>query len=627
MSTAYDYYCNAFSRHIEPQEDISVSEWAALYRVLPKVGSPEPGLWLNERTPYLVAIMDALSPSSPIKRVILMKGTQIGGTEVGINWLLYIMDICPDTVMIVQPTIELARKWSKQRLASTVTESPKLRGKLKDNTGKESGNNILTKEFPGGMFIIIGSNSPANLGSSPLKHLFCDEVDRYPASAKGEGDPIDLARKRSSNFTGSKEFIPSTPVDKGDSKIESEFLRTDQNYYYVPCPHCDELQKITWTQIQWNKDSEGNELAETAYMECDFCHVEIYEHHKTKMLAGGKWIPDHPERSGNVIGFHISALYSPLGWKSWADCVEEYLDAKNDTIKYKTFVNTVLGESYEEKGASLAWEDIGKRREEYSHPVPMGVCVITAAVDVQGDRLELDVVGWGVGEESWRLGFHIIIGDPIARDVWNELDELLKKEYTHESGIKLKIQCCCIDSGSATKQVYEFTKPREHRRVYAIKGSSEPARPIVSRPGTSNKGKCKLFMIGTDTAKETMMSRLKNHNVGPGYCHFSFGYDDEYFKQLCAETMMIRKKDGYALRKWVKKRPRNEATDLFVYNLAAFTILSPKIERISASINEKYDADQEEKENPTPEKQENYFQQIKKRRVKAKKRGGFATNY
>ena len=445
---------------------------------------------------------------------------------------------------------------------------------------RDSGNSIFMKDFPGGLLILTGANSAAGLRSMPIKFLFMDEVDEYPGDVGGQGDPVSLAEKRTATFSRRKILLVSTPTIKHVSRIEQEYLASDQRRFFVPCPYCGAFDWIRWENIQWE---EGR--PETARLLCVHCSETIAEHHKTAMLAGGHWeatATDKPR--GGTAGFHLSALYSPLGWKSWAECVHEFLNAKDNHFLLKTWVNTTLGETWEERGSSVEPHELLKRVERYPEgaEVPHGVGSLVASVDVQDDRLEAKVVGYGAGEESWLIAYSQFYGDPAGDAIWFELDAFLKRKFLHASGRQLPVECVAVDSGGHhTEQVYKFCKLRQHRRIFAVKGGPIQGAPVVARPTTHNRYRCKLFILCVDTAKEIILGRLRVQSPGPGYMHLPESIVDlEYVQQLTAERALRKYVKGRgSVKEWVKIRERNEALDLEVYALAALYIPGPEFVR------------------------------------------------
>lgn len=570
----------ALGQSLAPEPALSVSTWADEHRFLSSSASSEPGRWRTSRTPYLKEIMDCLSPSHPAERVVVMSGAQIGKTECGNNWIGYVIHHSPGPMLMVQPTVEVAKRVSKQRIAPMIEATPALRGRVAESRARDSGNTVQVKEFEGGLLIITGANSGAGLRSMPIRFLFMDEVDEYPGDVDGQGDPVALAEKRTATFARRKVLLTSTPTLKGLSRIEREYLESDQRRFFVPCPLCGYAEYLTWRdpahhRIEWE---EGH--PETAHMVCAGCGERVEERFKTEMLERGEWRAT-ADAVNRTVGFHLSALYSPLGWKSWAKCAAEFLSAKEDPFRLKTWVNTVLGETWEERGDSVNAGDLSSRRERFAAEVPTGVGVLVAAVDVQGDRLEAVVKGYGAGEESWLIAFTQLHGDPARAEVWQELDQFLSQEFEHESGQKLRVETTVIDSGGAhTEHVYRYTRARFSRRVFPVKGGSIAGRPLVERPSVHNQYRVPLFVLCVDTGKDVVLSRLRIGSPGPGYVHLPEWTDEEYLAQLTAEKA-IRKyvKGRGAVREWVKLRERNEALDLEVYALAALYIGGPALLR------------------------------------------------
>lgn len=585
FADGYAVYCAAFEAGLMPDPEMKVSEWSEKYRRLPQKASPEPGPWRNDRTPYLVEIMDCLSPDSAAEQIAFMKGTQVGGTESGNNWFGYVVHHTPGPMMIVQPTLSLAKRFSKQRLASMIEEMPILQERIRDSRSRDSGNTTLMKDFTGGVLVIAGANSAVDMRSMPCKYIFFDEVDGYPRDLDGEGDPIDLAEKRATNFARRKLLKVSTPTTKGFSRIESDFEAGTRERYHVPCPHCGESQWLQWKNIKWDKSEEGVHLPDTAHYVCEHNGCVIHEHNKTAMLAGGKWVAENPGVGPKRRSFHLSALYSPLGWASWASIADRYLKAKaalaaGDDSKMKVFVNTDLAETWEEQGDKVETSELKARADSYRlRTVPMDALLLTAGVDVQGNRLEVKVKAWGPGEESWTVDWVALYGDPNEDDVWKQLDAYLVRPLSHQSGSAMTISATAIDSGGHhTQRVYAYCRGRAYMHVIAVKGMSTAGRPIIGKPtdveinhnGVKIKKGCKLWPIGTDTAKALVYGRLRLTSEGPGYMHHSVDLPTEYYEQLTAERLVTRYTKGHALMSWVKPNgKRNEALDCEVYATAA----------------------------------------------------------
>ena len=562
---------------LAPPPDLTVSQWADQNRILSSESSAEPGKWDTNRAPYQREIMDSFTDPT-VHSIILKCSAQVGKTEILHNAVGYFVDQDPCPILVLQPTVDMAESWSKERLSPMFRDTPCLRKKLSKEKSKDSNNTILKKKFPGGQLTVVGTNSPSGLASRPVRLIFADEVDRYPLSAGKEGDPVSLAKKRTTTFFNRKIFLDSTPTIQGISRIDAEYEESDKRRYHLPCKDCGHYQHLRWAQVRW----ENNDSSTARYV-CEACGVLWQDVDIKRQLKHGKWIAEKPFKG--IAGFHLNELYSP--WSTMSAMVDAFLVAKKSPETLKTWVNTSLGETWEEKGETVEHEALYKRREHYNEILPADVLVLTAGVDVQDNRLECEVVGWGEGFESWSVGYRVFYGDPGRADVWKDLDDYLSSTFEHETGVTLRIACACVDSGGHfTNQVYKFCKARQVRRIYAVKGRSQPGGPIASKPSTKNKGKVLLFTVGTDTAKELIYSRLKIDEPGPGYCHFSVHInDEEYFKQLTAEEVVLRYHHGFPVRVWVKKASaRNEALDMRVYATAAVEILKPKFDKVAKRL-------------------------------------------
>ena len=571
---------NAFFDVFRPKERMTISEWADRYRMLSSESSSEAGKWNTKRAEYQREIMDVFCDPT-VHTVVMMTSSQIGKTEIVLNILGFYMHYEPAPILVVQPTLEMAQTFSKDRLAPMVRDTPALRKILPDFKSRSSGNTILAKQFPGGHVTIAGANSPASLASRPIKVVLADEVDRYPPSAGSEGDPLNLAFKRTTTFWDKKRIVVSTPTIKGLSRIEMAYEESDKRKYFVPCPHCGHEQVLRWSNVVWEKDDPS-----TATYACEECGGMLSDAQRWGAVSKGRWIAER--ETNGVAGFWLNEIYSP--WVKLSEMVANFLEAKKSPHTLKTFVNTSLGETWEEdEGEGLEDLDFSKNISSY-RKVPATAAVLVCGVDAQDDRLEGEIKAFGEGEESWGIKPFVIHGSPALDSTWQQLEDVIFDTYEHESGVKMNVLCTCIDSGGHfTDEVYRFCKRHAMRRVYAVKGSSQPGKPIVSRPTTSNKLNVKLFSIGTDTAKELIYARLKIEESSPGFYHWNKEYDEEYFAQLTAEKIVTRYHKGFAKREWVKTRPRNEALDINVYALAAVRILNPNYKAIKGSLGSRHD--------------------------------------
>jgi phage terminase large subunit GpA-like protein len=571
---------------LRPEEPLTVSEWADRYRKLSSKASAEPGPWRTNRTPYLREPMDCLSSSSPVQRVVMMFAAQTGKTEAGSNWLGYVIDHAPGPMLCVQPTVEMAKRLSKQRLESMITDTPCLAAKIAPSRARDSGNTMFSKDFSGGIMLLTGANSSTGLRSAPCRYLFADEVDAYPSDVDGEGDPVALAERRTTTFARRKILLTSTPTVKDFSRIEAEYLRSDQRRFYVPCPSCGGMQWLQWPRLKWDAKRPGD-----VRYQCEHCGERFEENHKPMMLAAGEWRATAPS-DGRTAGFQLSGLYSPLGWCSWEQLVDDFLRAKSDAPALKAFVNTRLAETWEEDYAAAVSADglMTKRLAYESGTCPDGVVLLTCGVDVQDNRLAVSVWGWGEGETGWLIWHQELMGDPTQTEVWGQLDQVLVTEWATAAGKALKVSQVAVDSGGhCTHEVYRYVRDRVRQNVVAIKGSSRRNSPAVGKgskvdvswQGRVLKRGVTLYQLGTDTIKTTLFGRLRHNEAGGvGTLHFGMAADEEYFRQLTSERQALRYHRGFPIREWVKKAgDRNEALDCVVYAYAAMLLFSRRMNR------------------------------------------------
>ena len=555
-----------------PPPDLTISEWADEYRRLSPEASAEAGKWSTSRAEYQRGMMDAISDPR-IEQVVLMTSAQIGKTEIINNICGYHVHQDAAPMLVVQPTLEMAKSWSQERFAPMIRDSDVLANLIGDPRSRDSGNTILHKVFRGGHISIAGANSPSGLASRPIRVVLCDEVDRYPLSAGTEGDPVELAKKRSTTFWNRKIIMVSTPTEKGASRIEKAFAESDQRYFYVPCPDCKTEQVLKWESVKWENGDPN-----TAHYCCFECGSIWDDAKRYNAVKNGKWIATHP--SSSVAGFHLSALYSP--WTSLAQGVQDFINAKGDPMRLKAWVNLYLGETWEEQGERIDEYDLFQRKEYYEDNVPEGVLVLCAGVDVQDDRLAYEILGVGKGEETWSIAYDEIYGDPSSAELWALLDEVLGQTFVHPKRGEMTIRASCIDSGGHyTQQVYNYVKKRTGKRVFAIKGIGGEGKPIIGKPSKNNIGKINLFPVGTDTAKELIFARLKITEEGAGYCHFPIERSEEYFRMLTSEKKVTRYFKGRPRREWVKVRQRNEALDCRVYALAALQLMGLNLDNLA----------------------------------------------
>jgi len=580
-----DWIFAQLPQHLVPLEDLTVSEWADAYRVLSGKAAAEPGPWRTDRTPYLRDIMDALSADSPYEWVVFEKGAQIGGTEVGLNFLGYIIDRVPEPTMLVWPTENDIKSNVRIRIDPFFESTECVGSKISDGGPKDGANNTFLKEFTGGFIAFAASNSTAQLRSKPVCFLILDEVDEYPGNANQQGDPITLAEKRTTTYGARKKiFALSTPTVEGASRIDALYETTDMRRYYVPCPFCGVYQVLVWEQMRHEKGRPSN-----AWYECIHCEARIENHHKVVMLPRGEWRPETEARMPKRIGFHLSGLYSPVGMLDWGTCMSEYQEALGNPQRLKAWTNTVLGIPYVEKTERPEWEKLFYRRGEHElGSVPGGALLLTAGIDVQKDRIECEVVGWGRGKESWSINYYTFYGNTsdLQSDAWTGLRDLLGTGFFHSSGAVMHITLAAIDSGYNTTTVYTWARDFKYK-VAVIKGEDSRTQPVgqaghvdLALPnGKRVRRALKRFPVGVSILKKELYAWLKLDHPeagakAPGYCHFP-DYGEEYFKQLTGEEWVEResKTTKRITGEWKKTRERNEALDCRIYARAAASIL------------------------------------------------------
>lgn len=567
-----------------------MSQWADRFRQLSSEASAEPGGWDTSRAEYQRGIMDACA--SGLSSVVIMSSAQIGKTEILNNILGYYIDYQPCSILVVQPNLQAAQMWSKERLAPMIRDTPALRQKVSDVKARDSSNTILQKQFPGGYVAATGAESPAGLCSRPVRVLLMDEVDRYPDSAGTEGDPVDLATARTKNFWNRLIIATSTPTVKGFSRIEKAFLESDQSYYFIPCPRCGEAHVLKWGNIVWGERTPAKGDPRKAVFQCPHCSGFFSNGEKNAAVriapnVGAGWRATAPFTG--KPGFHIWEAYSP--WRELWQIVESFLAAKGDPQRLKTWVNTTLGETWEDAGEVVHDHELQERCETYAAPVPARALYLTAGVDTQPDRLEVEVVAWGKGEESWSIDHHVIYGDPDIKEgtpgsPWDTLTDYVRRVWQHESGAEVSVSHTMIDSGGHnTTAVYEYCKRHKGDRIYPIKGKGGDL-PIVGGRQRTKTGKSvrpvDLFIVGVDNGKHAVMNRLRIKDPGPGYCHFPQGRDPEWFRQLTSEKLVTSYKKGRPSRKWeLQSGRRNEALDCRVYAYAAFLVGAPQLDKVA----------------------------------------------
>lgn len=550
----------------KPRRSLAVSEWADEHRELSGKQSGERGRYRTSRTPFLREIMDCFSNTSRVSDIVVMKSSQVGVTEATVNVIGYVMDHAPTPIMIMLPTLDSRDKWKTQKLNPLLQETPVIRDLLGGNRSRDAANRQDMIDFPGGMLFLAGGNSPNSYSQTSARIIILDDYERFPAEVGDEGDVEGLADGRTKAFRRGIRCKISTPALK-TGLIYRSYQGSDQRRYHVPCPHCDEYQSLEWGGpdkaygIKWD-----SQLKQAWYL-CRYCATEIYEHQKPEMLRRGRWVANHP--ACRIRGYHISALYAPIGLgPTWLELAQQWKDAQSDSSKLQVFVNTQLGEPWEEKLEGADPAALLLRAEVYPEGLP--ALARTAGVDVQKDRLEVTAYDFGLGEEGWGADHIIIEGDTAGDDPWDELDEVLKSMSVEYAG---------IDTGYNTDQANRFCEKRKW--AFPMKGIEGRGKTLTedeqSRKRRLRYRKKKGFsphLVSDFAAMAILKHRLELEQPGPGYMHFpkDAAFDDEFFAQLTSNRLKEKKVRGKLVLEWVQTRPRNETYDCWKYALAALRL-------------------------------------------------------
>lgn len=582
MITAWS---DSFFRAMPPRPRLSLSEWADAHRVIPRGTSPEAGPWRTSRTPYLREPMNAISDPE-VEMVVCQWGSQLGKTDgLLLNAIGYYASQDPSPMLIVQSREIDAKSFRTERVVPMFRATPALQTKVSDSIRDEKNTEILMQFGGGGYLAYAWATSSASLASRPIRILLADEIDRWPLFIGRDGDPWDQARQRTSNFHNRKIVAVSTPTVEGASKIAKLYQDTDQRRLWVPCLRCGAFQVLQWDRVIY-KNTAGEHVLEDVHYRCIHCDGRIEERDRPEMLDACEWEADNPGHRHR--GYQLSSLYSP--WVKWRELAEEWITATRDRdrAKLQGFINLRLGETWTEQGNEVHAETLEARTEEYDAEVPPGALLLVCGVDVQDNRLEAEIVGWGIGKESWGIQYAIIPGDTsntTPAGPWRRLDELLARAWSRADGTQLTLWCVCVDSGGhRTDEVYEFCRDRLARNIFPIKGRGGMGIVIAGKM-TLNKLRAPLYEVGVDGAKDTLFSRLTLADPGPGYCHFprnaGRGYDAEYFRGLVSEKRVTKVRLGRAVHVWTQKYARNEPLDCRNYATAAMELLNPNFEELA----------------------------------------------
>jgi len=579
----YAVALQAFARGIRPRQTLGIAAWAAQYRRLTETGgAAEPGPWRNDRIPQLMGPMAALDDSHPAPLVIFVGALQIAKTEVGLNWIFRMIHQAPTGILAAFPNEKTARKWIRTRVNSGIAETPVIRALVPLGRKVDSGNTLTEKHYPGGVLYTGSANIPSDLAMISVPKVLLEEVDRWPQVLEGEGDPVELAKGRTAAFDGRvKVFVNSTPTTDEESRIWPMWLASTMEHWHVPCPHCNTMQVLSFDNLKWADGKPGQ-----AMLMCEECAALIEHRQKRDMLAAGEWRAEHPELEEIAKGFHLNGLYTPLGLgRTWADHARAWEQARGNPAKVQVYYNTRRGEVVKSDKVKLEWEAVALRREPYKlRTIPPGILQLTAGADIQADRIEAGIVGWGREERAAVVDYAVFYGDPTRPEVWQALDDWHALEMLNSFGVKMRIQCLAIDSGNWQHEVINFTRTRKSRNIIATKGSSIRSKHPIGRPslvdvnyrGVSQKRGAEQYQIGVSVLKTSLYARLKaDAEALPADRHVRFSEDltDEYFRQLCAER-------NDPQHGWQKHYDRNEALDVMIMATAAAMHQSVQIHRL-----------------------------------------------
>lgn len=568
---------------LKPKPIMNLVDWANTYRYLSSESSALPGRWRTDRVEPARGVMLAATDPT-VNQITVMSCSQLLKSEFLNNVVAYYMVNDPCPMLLMQPTVSMAEAYSKDRLDPMIRDTPAVREVVSSKKGRDSKNTVARKSFYGGQITLVGSNAPAELASRPIRIVLCDEVDRYAQSAGVEGDPVSLVSERSATFAPFNKLIcTSTPTIEGRSRIEQLYLSGDQRVYVVPCPSCGVEEELKFENVKWTDKN-----PETAAYHCPRCSHVWTESERVRAISRGHYRATAPFKGH--ASFKVTKLASP--WEPLSILAKKYLEAIGSPELLKTFVNTQLAETWVEKGEAPDSQRLYERRESFElNSLPTGVVFLTAGVDVQKDRLELEVVGYGRDKRSWSIDYRIIMGDTATPTPWLELDKVLNETWLTEDKRQLQVRMMLVDSGYNTQHVYNWARRHSGDRVRVSKGSDAlqtifgtPKDVDVAKDGTKVRRAVKLWTVGVSVLKSELYGWLKMDKPEdgkphpPGYCHFPM-YDLEHFKRLTAEQLMKKTIKGQTHYHWVKVHERNEQLDCRVLARAAASMFG--IDRFS----------------------------------------------
>lgn len=566
---------DAFFSAWAPPPRLTVSEWAARHRFLSPESSAVPGAWENDRAPYLVAPMDALSPYHPAETVVCKFSSQTGKTEIALNFLGFIIDCDPGPILVIQPNVTpMGEAFSKDRLTPMLRDAPTLAKKIGGIRGRTSASTITHKSFPGGQVSIAGANSPAGLASRPIRYLICDELDRWDTTR--EGDPLALARKRQQTYRSnrrSKTLVVSSPT-YDDVGISAEYAKCSQRFeWHLTCQHCGRTQFPALRHFAWDDGA-----PRSVRYACEHCGAEHPLEQADAVKLSGAWVCV-ADGEPDSVGFWMNQWGSMFA--RWDDTIAEWLRAQGDSAERQAVVNTAFAEGWSGEGERADPKSLATRGEVYPAEVPGGAVMITIGADVQGDRIEAEVVGWGERMESWSIAYEVLPGEPTSQQVWEDLLDLFRTQWTHETGATLSATAMVVDSGAYTQHVYEWVARTRDARIIPGKGVGGMGRDHIDRDENARRKRSARRMrygkppelLGVDAIKRSIYHHLSALPGAAGYCHFPVGRSEEYYAQLAGERLvLITPRGRRPEHRWVPVHAAVEALDCRVYAYAALLL-------------------------------------------------------
>lgn len=586
---------------------ICLSLWAEKHYYLSPESSAIEGPW--SAVAFQRGMLDLMA-CDDIRELDIEKCARIGYTKMLLALIAYEVSERKRATGVYQPTDGDSDEFAENEINPLLRDMPKLRDALDDRADPDKQgrfNKLSFKKFKGAPLYIRGGHAARSYRRLTLDTVIFDEIEGFEREIGEEGSPVYLGDGRISNSPFPKSLRGSTPGVADGSILKGEVEKAELRLTYrVPCPHCGTKQELKWSGMRWPSEGTNGERAAASYYQCVDCEGRIEYRQLPEMLEAGYWGSDKGHRvelheygprlmlKGKRVDFpshvamHIWVAYSPFF--SWERLVKEWLDAQGDYLKLKAFTNIRLGEYWEEEAEEIEPDDISQRAEPYVRP-PARVLVITAGIDVQPDRIEMEIVGWGEHKESWSLDYRVFYGDTEQKPVWDDLDDALLETYPTEDGRKLQIAAAGLDTGFNTLHCYRYVLRTQHPRLFPMKGSSEVNAPIVGAPSRvrvsrNDSRKIPLFVIGVSVGKATIYRRLQIEEPlagekKPGFMHFPEMYGPAYYDGLTAEKKVTKKRKGFQVVEWVKIRDRNEPLDCRNYANAALEILNPTWSRLA----------------------------------------------